>query len=401
MTPRVSRRAAENSPTDRSRSREISVFSVSPKSYDFAYRKSCSAARPKASHWFRAYAVGALVSFFLVPFSLHADESDAAPVPLIFDTDIGNDVDDVLALGMIHALQSRGECKLLAVTITKDHPLAASFTDAVNTFYGRGNVPIGVCRSKVTPAEGKFIGLGAKQDDGELRYPHDLLSGDDAPHATTVLRKALADAQDHSVVFVQVGFSTNLATLLDSKPDAISPLNGRELVAKKARLLSIMAGVFNQGQNGKLKNHKEYNVVKDIPSAQTLADRWPTEIIWSGFEIGVSLTYPHQSIEQDYGYTKHHPLEDAYRLYMPPPHDRPTWDLTSVLIAVRPHRGYFGFSEAGTVTVADDAATTFRPVKGGSQRYLTLTEHQRVRVLEALVQLSSQPPQTIAGHANR
>ncbi|MAR13584.1 MAG: nucleoside hydrolase, partial [Blastopirellula sp.] len=57
----------------------------------------------------------------------------APPVPLIFDTDIGNDCDDVLALGMIHALQTRGECELLAVTITKDHPLAARFTDAVNT----------------------------------------------------------------------------------------------------------------------------------------------------------------------------------------------------------------------------------------------------------------------------
>ncbi len=42
------------------------------------------------------------------------------PVPFIFDTDIGNDVDDVLALGMIHSLQSRGELELLAVTLTKD-----------------------------------------------------------------------------------------------------------------------------------------------------------------------------------------------------------------------------------------------------------------------------------------
>lgn len=47
----------------------------------------------------------------------------AEPVRLIFDTDIGNDVDDALALGVIHALQSRGECELLAVTVSKDHPL--------------------------------------------------------------------------------------------------------------------------------------------------------------------------------------------------------------------------------------------------------------------------------------
>ena len=52
---------------------------------------------------------------------------------LILDTAIGNDIDDALSLALVHALASRGECRLLAVTITKPHPLAAAFTDAVNT----------------------------------------------------------------------------------------------------------------------------------------------------------------------------------------------------------------------------------------------------------------------------
>ncbi len=80
----------------------------------------------------------------------HTQANEPLRIPLIFDTDIGNDCDDVLALGMIHALQDRQECELLAVTITKDHELAAPFVDAVNTFYGRGDIPIGVCRSGVT-----------------------------------------------------------------------------------------------------------------------------------------------------------------------------------------------------------------------------------------------------------
>ena len=83
----------------------------------------------------------------------------SAPVDIIFDTDIGNDVDDVLALGLIHALVSRGECELLAVTITKDNPLAAPFTDAINRFYGRGDVPIGMVRGGVTPEDGKYLPL--------------------------------------------------------------------------------------------------------------------------------------------------------------------------------------------------------------------------------------------------
>ena len=331
----------------------------------------------------------AAVSVALLPGSLLSAE----PTPLIFDTDIGNDVDDVLALGMIHALQTRGECELLAVTITKDHELAASFTDAVNTFYGRSDIPIGVCRSGVTPEQGKFNGLGSQEDGGKLRYPHDLLSGKDAPDAVTVLRQALASAEDGSVAIAQVGFSTNLANLLDSKPDDICPLNGVELVRKKAKLLSIMAGAFTKipGKNGPY-DHKEYNVVKDIPSAKKLADHWPTPIIWSGFEIGLSLPYPHESIELDYNYVKHHPLSEAYVLYNPPPHNRPTWDLTSVLHAVRPNRGYFGISPHGKVTVANDGLTKFEPMKDGPHQYLTLTPEQRIRATEVLVQLSSQPP---------
>ena len=326
-----------------------------------------------------------------------ADEGTVRPVPLIFDTDIGNDCDDVLAMGVIHALQTRGECELLAVTITKDHELAAPFADVVNTFYGRGEIPIGVCRSGVTPQAGSFNVLAAQQDDGKDRYDHDLRSGNDAPDAVDVLRQALALQQDRSVVIAQVGFSTNLANLLQSNADQHSSLNGVELVRKKVRLLSIMAGAFRQIKNneGKLYDHKEYNIIKDIPAAKALVADWPTPIIWSGFEIGKNLTYPHQSILLDYNYVQHHPLAEAYTLYMPPPHDRPTWDLTSVLQAVRPDRDYFAVSPAGKVSLDDDGLTTFTESPGGRDRYLILRDDQKGRAREALVQLSSQPP---AGH---
>ncbi len=224
------------------------------------------------------------------------------------------------------------------------------------------------------------------------------MSGQDAPDAVALLRKTLAEADDGSVVIVQVGFSTNLANLLDSKPDEISPLSGIELAKKKARLLSMMAGAFEQisfSEDGKKRDHKEYNVVMDIPAAQKIADMWPTPIVWSGFEIGLNVKYPHRSIELDYNYVKNHPLADAYRLYMPPPHDRPTWDLTSVLYAVRPEHGYFQLSEPGVVSVADSSLTSFQKKADGQHRFLKLTNEQKIRLSEALVQLSSQPPTVI------
>src|ERR1044071_6611116 len=81
----------------------------------------------------------------------------ATPVPIIFDTDIGNDIDDALALAMLHAFESRGEARLLAVTITKDNRWAAPYVDVVNTFYGRARIPVGVVKNGKTPEDSRMI----------------------------------------------------------------------------------------------------------------------------------------------------------------------------------------------------------------------------------------------------
>src|SRR6185312_13655975 len=144
------------------------------------------------------------------------------------------------------------------------------------------------------------------------RYPHRLASGADAPEAVAILRRALANAQDGTVVVVQVGTSTNLAKLLMSGKDEHSALSGLELVRKKVRLLSIMAGSFAPKDGHELA---EYNVKLDLPAAAALCSRWPTPIVFSGFEIGLAVTYPPKSIERDFAYVPHHPLAEAYKLY--------------------------------------------------------------------------------------
>jgi hypothetical protein len=85
-------------------------------------------------------------------------------------------------------------------------------------------------------------------------------------------------------------------------------------------------------------------------------------------------------------------VADAYRLYQEMPYDRPTWDLTSVLYALHPERGYFELSEPGRVTVEADGFTRFDATAGGRDRYLILNPEHRERLVEALTQLASQPP---------
>ena len=73
------------------------------------------------------------------------------PVRILFDTDMGNDVDDAIALATVHAFETRGEARILAVTITKDNRWAAPYVDLLNTFYGRPGIPLGMVRNGVTP----------------------------------------------------------------------------------------------------------------------------------------------------------------------------------------------------------------------------------------------------------
>src|SRR5437764_918961 len=101
----------------------------------------------------RLAALAALVALAALPTA----SAFAQPTPVIFDTDMGNDVDDALALAMLHALESRGECRLIAVTITKDNPWAAVYVDLVNTFYGRARIPIGMVKGGVTPEASPMI----------------------------------------------------------------------------------------------------------------------------------------------------------------------------------------------------------------------------------------------------
>src|SRR6185437_13326060 len=90
--------------------------------------------------------LAACLTLFFCPTFAMSQTQPIAPVNIIFDTDMGNDVDDALALAMLHALQSRHEINLLAVTITKDNKWAAPYVELVDTFYGRPQIPSGTVR---------------------------------------------------------------------------------------------------------------------------------------------------------------------------------------------------------------------------------------------------------------
>lgn len=289
--------------------------------------------------------------------------------PVIFDTDMGNDIDDAMALAMLHALSDRGECELIGVTLTNAHPAAVPYVRMLNRFYGRSDLPVGAAIKTLKGGAGDgYMTAALRAEPAEPASP--------AEPAPEVLRRLLSSARE-KVVIVQTGFSTNLAALLYSR-------DGAALAKEKVALVVAMAGNFAERE-------PEYNVRIDVASAKTVFERWPTIIVFSGFEIGRDLPYPAASIEHDFAYARPHPVADSYRAYKKMPYDRPTWDLTAVLEAVRPEHGYFGRSKPGTVLVEPNGATRFAPGQG-DRKYLRLDPSKRAEILEVLGLLASQPP---------
>lgn len=332
----------------------------------------------------------ALLCFLLATTVLPAKD----PVKIIFDTDIGNDVDDTMALAVAHALQGRGELEILAVTTTKDHPCAAPMVSLLNVFYGRPEIPIGVVKDGATRDEGRYNKQVAEKrgEGGRLVYPRNVNPGDPLPEAVTLIRKTLAAQPDGSVVIVQIGFFTNLARLLDTPGDEFSPLTGKELVLKKVRYVSLMAGAFEGGEGRYHQDSAEYNVGCDLPSARKMIADWPTEMIFSGFEIGEEIHYPSASMKNDFEYVPNHPVKDGYAHYRGLDNDQPTFDLNSVLYVARPDRGYYGLSEPGTVSFDEKGVSRFTPNPDGKHRFQKVDAAQKAMVREALVQLTAEPP---------
>ena len=307
---------------------------------------------------------------------------------VIFETDIGNDIDDALALDMLYKYVQQGEIDLLAVMLNKCAPAPAEYMDIMNTWYGYPELPVGVVRNGSDDAWGQYAQdlVDLKSKDGAPMFARSHSGYDNLPDAHILYRQILAQQPDNSVVIASVGFSTNLARLLDTPADKYSPLTGKELVARKVKLLVPMAGHMADS------TYCEYNVIKDIPSAQNVFAQWPTPIVVSPFELGKEIKYPGESMANDFAWAPLHPMVESYRAWGKGNilYDRPTWDLTAVLYAVEGDR-WFTMSEPGRVEITEKGASIFSPCQDGNVIYMMADEAQRDAILARFKEIITRP----------
>jgi len=274
---------------------------------------------------------------------LLASAIHAAPLPVIFDTDMDSDVDDVAALAQLHVMADQGEVALLGVMVSGKNEWSAPCIDAINTFYRRPDLPIGLVAE---------TGRGVYQKSLYARqvaeaFPQDFAAKQEKVGAVTLYRRLLAASADRSVVIVSVGDLTNLAALLDSKADAVSPLDGRALVAAKVAHYVCMGSRYpaeTDPGEGKWGNFRT-----DPESTREVNDRWPTMLTYTGGgPFADSMAIGREIVKLEPAVW---PVSLAYRSYFGASFSskvRHTADSIAVLVAVRGFEPWFKVVDHGS-----------------------------------------------------
>ena len=78
------------------------------------------------------------------------EPQEYAGLPLvILDIDIASSADDLFAMEMLYRYEDEGRCHLLGVMVDREGERNAAFADVMNTYFGHGDVPIGLMRDGI------------------------------------------------------------------------------------------------------------------------------------------------------------------------------------------------------------------------------------------------------------
>ncbi len=300
------------------------------------------------------FAIGSITWFCSKP---SYTTSQSQSIPIIFDTDMGPDYDDVGAMALLHAFADSGYVEILATVSSNKMEKTTQLIDLINTYFNRPDIPIGVTKDENAKNNDTWH-KGLKWTDELLNnYSFNQPGASQSKDAVKIYREILASQADNSVIITTVGFLTNLKNLLLSPPDEISNFSGKDLVTRKVKKLVSMACRFPAG--------REYNAYADAVSTKYVIDSWPTTIIFSGVEIGRYIRTGDVLIKEK----GDNPVKDTYKISIP--QDMPeiensryemggraSYDQTAVLAAALGEK-YFDL-EQGVVAINDDGSNTWK-----------------------------------------
>jgi hypothetical protein len=270
--------------------------------------------------------------------------------------------------------------ELVGMVVSCGHKWSPLCLSSLNAWHGRPDIPIGFVGERDTVIMGSKYAQAIAEG-----FPRKLTSADQAMHSTALYRRLLAAEEDNSIVLVSIGFMTGIRWLLESGPDDISPLSGRELITRKLKVWVCMGGAYPSG--------REYNFLKDSESTFRTVNDWPTPIYFIGQELGnmVMSGKALDSLPPD------NPTRMAYELYFDgETKDRPSWDQVTVLFAARLQQmlgeeGLWEIEGKGGNRVDPDGSNHWDPESMAPHYYLKPRADIAV-VEEIIVELMSQSP---------
>lgn len=299
---------------------------------------------------------------------------------IILDTDFGNDCDDTGALAILHQMAYNGEAEILATMYPMPDEFGASAIDAVNTYYGKPDIPVGAYK-------GNYEYKGKHNDYYNSlltnNFPNDLKSGKNAPDAVVLYRRILASQPDKSVTIVVVGPQRLVADLLLSKPDSISKLDGMALVKKKVKQLVSMGAAYPKGD--------EWNIKLSPDASKLVAEKWPTAVVYSGFEIGEPIMTGERLVTET---PEQNPVRMAFATNpdLDAKKNRHSWDQTAVLFAVRGLKDYWTMG-SGTIQIASDGKNNW--VAGGKDRKYLIAKKPVPEMKKVIEDMMVAPPRSM------
>ena len=189
-------------------------------------------------------------------------------IDIILDTDFGADCDDSIALAMLINLAKKKKVNFDTLTLCTTREFAPKAVQAIFDYYQY--------QTKI----GQMSQPGIKVDENDnycYGFKNVSLRGE-IEDATKLLRSKLANSKN-KVRIVAIGPLTNMARLLNSQADDISPLNGVDLVKEKVEFISVMGCSFK-------KDFAEWNTVSDITSAKEFYSLCPVPLKIVTSELG-------------------------------------------------------------------------------------------------------------------
>lgn len=290
-----------------------------------------------------------------------------APTRIILDTDIGSSTDDLVAMAMLYDYMEEGKAEVLGIMLDRKGDPFNRFTTFMNHWYNHDEIPVGEVEN--APSNHKIY--------IDYSYLADSVVAKETIPATQLYRKLLSESPNKSVKVVSIGFLTNLAKLIESGPDSISRLSGKELVEKKVSALYIMGGSFS----GRIIEN--YNMREDMASSQTVLSQWPTDIIFSTSDAGRMVDYQKDDVLTDLAADPGNPLALVYSNCTIDPGQK-MWDALAVVHAVEGD-SMFTMSPDGNVTLNEnDHQTTFVPDPKGRFSYEMVDSTQALVLLKTL-----------------